>query len=229
MRDKMTTLVFMDIFFLLFYALVLTWIYMTSPGDAMAYIFSEMGPFEIASFLSWFLLAFWVVLVVRPVGATTLAMAFLAVVAGMRELDMHNAFTRESISRISYYLNPDVALVQKLFVVLLLGLLAATVLYLGRKLLVWLRGENGLHHEIGQILVLAVILIPLTKIMDRFPAYMQGFLGITLSPDMVRLFSAYEEGFEMVLPLLFLQTVFLLPKYGANVRQTGRVPLSRLF
>jgi len=229
MRNRMSRLLLLDIFFLLFFALVLTWIYMTSPGDAMAYIFSEMGPFEIASFLSWFLLAFWVVLVVRPVGATTLAMAFLAVVAGMRELDMHNAFTRESISRISYYLNPDVALVQKLFVILMLGLLAATVLHLGRKLLVWLRREKGWQHDIGQVFLLAVILIPLTKIMDRFPAYMHGFFGITLSADMVRLFSAYEEGFEMALPLLFLQTVFLLPKDAGKGHQVRPVALSRRF
>jgi len=139
------------------------------------------------------------------------------------------SFTRESISRISYYLNPDVALTQKLIVVLMLGLLAATALLLGGKLLVWLRTENGLRHDMGQILALALILVPLTKIMDRFPAYMQGFLGITLSPDTVRLFSAYEEGFEMVLPLLFLQTVFLLPKDAGKGHQVRPVALSRRF
>jgi hypothetical protein len=82
-------------------------------------------------------------------------------------------------------------------------------------------------HPAGQIALLAIFLIPATKFLDRLPAYMRGFLDIDLSLQAVALMTALEEGFEMLLPLLFLQAVFLLPK-TRHVRQTMGTNLHRV-
>lgn len=182
------------------------------PTRTSAFIFSESGPFEILSFLFWFILAATVLVVVRPRNPTTLALAVLAAVAGLRELGANSLLTTESITRISYYLNPDIFWLERLAVtgfIVCLGLGAGIILVtFGR----WLIVGNGAAHPAGQIVLLAVVLVPVTKVLDRLPAYLRGFAGIEPSLATVSLLTALEEGLEMVLPILFLQALFLLPR-----------------
>ncbi|TVQ97332.1 MAG: hypothetical protein EA399_13770 [Desulfovibrionales bacterium] len=182
------------------------------PPQTSAFIFSESGPFEMLSFILWFVLATTVLLVVRPRSPATLALAVLATVAGLRELGVNSLLTTESITRISYYLNPDIFWLERLAVVgfiACLGLAAIAILVIFGR---WLIAGNGAGHPTGQIILLAVVLVPVTKVLDRLPAYLRGFLGIEPSLTTVSLLTALEEGLEMILPILFLQALFLLPK-----------------
>lgn len=203
------------------FALFLVTLNSLLPVQTSAYIFSERGPFEILSFILWFILAVVVLLVVRPRNPTSLALAVLAVVAGFRELGANSALTSESITRISFYLNPEIFWVERLavvgFVVFLCGTAAILLVKLGR----WLIARKGYAQPAGQVVLLAILLVPMTKLLDRMPAYLRGFLDIEPSLAVVGMMTALEEGLEMLLPILFLQALFLLPRAARDRQNTG--------
>lgn len=188
--------------------------------DTAAHAFSESGPFEILSFILWYLLALALVLMVRPLNRFVVFMAFLSFVAGCRELDMHNRFTQESISRISFYLNPDISWLERVSATALVLVLAGMATYCLYHFGKWLYNHPGLLHPLGQITLLGIVMVPLTKFVDRLPAYLRGFFGIAVSPEAVDIMNALEEGLEMLLPILFLQALFLLPR---NTQQPQRL------
>ena len=194
------------------YIIFLLLLNVTLEPDTATLAFSESGPFEILSFLFWLVLAVTILVLVRPRNLSTLALALLAAGAGLREIGANNLLTTESITRISYYLNPDIFWLERLTVtafIVCLGLGAGIILVkFGR----WLIAGNAAAHPAGQIALLAVVLVPVTKVLDRLPAYLRGFAGIEPSLATVSLLTALEEGLEMVLPILFLQALFLLPR-----------------
>ncbi|TVQ97331.1 MAG: hypothetical protein EA399_13765 [Desulfovibrionales bacterium] len=193
--------------------------------DTAAHVFSESGPFEVLSFILWYLLAVTLVLVVRPLNRFVVFMAFLSFIAGCRELDMHNRFTQESISRISFYLNPDIFWLERLSATALVLALAGIATYCLYHFGKWLYDHPDILHPLGQITLLGIVMVPVTKILDRLPAYLSGFFGIAVSSEAADVMNALEEGLEMLLPILFLQALLMLPRNKPQPHRLG----SRLY
>lgn len=145
------------------------------PVQASVFIFSESGPFEILSFILWFIFAMAVILFMRPRNWTTISLALLATVAGLRELGANKALTSESITRISSYLNADIIWLERLSVAGFIVFLGVPSTLLLVKFGRWLFQRNGLEHPVGQIVLLAFLLVPVTKILERLKAYLRFF------------------------------------------------------
>ncbi|HDQ41285.1 MAG TPA: hypothetical protein ENN39_09700 [Desulfonatronum sp.] len=194
------------------YGLSLVLLAIVLPLDTNAFMFSESGPFEIASAVLWFVLALVVLFGVRPRGLTTFSLAALAIIAGLRELGLNKSVTHVSITKLSFYVEQDIFWLERLLVLLLMLGILAVALHLLLRFGRWFFYSGGHAQPAGQVTMLGVILVPATKIMDRLPAYLEGFFGLTLSVGATTICTALEEGFELLLPVFFFQAVFLLPK-----------------
>lgn len=174
------------------------------PAERFRWLFSEQGPFEILSIGFWLLLAvlcFSLPGLPRP---ARLGPGLVALLAAAREADLHSAFTAKSIFKSGYYLKTAAPLGEKL----LGGLVAVAALALVAHTFV-----AGVRHVVRQrawnrdwarTLMLGVGLLVACKLLDRGQSVLGEWLGWEFSPFARRLNASFEEGFECVLPVLFL-------------------------
>lgn len=189
---------------LLVYAVFLVTLATSQSPEVFRPLFSESGPFEQMSVLLWALLGVALLLPGALPNRPRLAMAVVALLFAAREADLHKRFTVMSLEKIKFYLSPDVPMLQKLLGGLVWLMTVALLVYLGRALYGAVRRQQLLHSGPGQVMMLAVLMLPLSKVIDRFSSQLYEMFQIVLPPLVQRLIAAFEEGMEMIMPLLFL-------------------------
>lgn len=188
---------------------------LTLPPEAFKLLFSESGPFERMSIALWALLGL-ALLLHDPRSTRAQALAALALLFAAREADLHKAFTDLSITKIKFYLAAAVPLQQKLLggLVLLGGV--ALVMVAARLFYRHVIRDQGLHSPLGQLLLMPALLLPVSKIVDRFASQLYELFEIRLPQTVSQLIGAFEEGIEMALPALFIVALLL---YRAQRRE----------
>ncbi|MEE8271023.1 MAG: hypothetical protein V3R98_04730 [Alphaproteobacteria bacterium] len=140
-----------------------------------------------------------------------------AVVAIMtaRELDLHKAFTTDSVSKLRFYTGDHVGLTEKLVTGAVMLVLAAIVL---RYLKYWRRLYDGIfgRSPAAYSMLLLIVLIPVTKLLDAITRILRGFdIPIFYEIQFVGLF---EESLELTLPVIML---IAIAQYLIERRRAG--------
>lgn len=171
--------------------------------------FSEVGPFERLAIAAWLFAALIVIFRIRPLGKKAWAFALLCVVFAAREADWHKAFTADSLLKSNYYKHAVAPLSEKILAGAV-GLAAiALVIYIGLVIARFLFRQGGWRSRAGIWLILATTLVVLGKVLDRAPAVLFESYGITLSPIVDLYAAAFEEGMELIHPLILAWSVWI--------------------
>jgi hypothetical protein len=186
------------------YAGVVVVLPLTLPKPMLSWAFSETGPFEIGALILWIVAAGVLIVRIRPFTSRTLAFATIFLLFAAREADLQKAFTSESILKLAYYRHSADPLLGKIIagvVALLFVTLAAYALFVSVRFLL---REGGLKSRSGMWLAIAWTVLVFTKIVDRSKDWLMQKLGVTLPPGIELLTPALEEGFEVLVPFLFI-------------------------
>lgn len=197
------------------YGVLLVELALYLPQERFLALFSESGPFETLSYVFWIVLGFACFLIPglphRP-----WQQGVVALLAAAREADLHRAFTGTSILKTSYYLKFPAPLSEKLIAALIAIATISLVLYVligGGRLIVRTRAWSL---PWGRTALLAAALLVATKMLDRVEAVTAEWFGFVFPTILHRLVAAFEEGYECLLPLLFIA---VLLQYRRYVRQ----------
>lgn len=188
---------------IVFYLLVLAVLPLTLSQPVFDWFFSEEGPVEIGSIVLWCVAAAVVLVCVRPIGARAGAFALLYLVFAAREAQLHRAFTADSMFKSAYYRRAPAPLEEKLIAGLAAIAIIALLFYVLWIAIRFLWKESGWRTRSGAWLLAGLALLVLSKVLDRAPAVLAEDFDIVLAPLLKNYFSAYEEGLEAALPLLF--------------------------
>lgn len=163
--------------------------------------YSEDGVFEQLAMWGWLVLA--VVLVARPLPkrSTTLLVVLLSLAAFAREADWHKAFTVQSIFKLRYYTNPAAPLLERVLAGAFYAALLIVVAIALFRLLRYFR-DHGLRATPAQVLLLAFVVLVLSKTLDRAPAVIEESWPVKVPVMMRRHTQALEEGLEAAVPVL---------------------------
>ena len=193
------------------YVLMLTIFAATMPDAQFVPLFSETGFFEKFSIISWLIAALVVIVKVSPLRRIHFAVATLFVLCAMREADWHKKFTAEGIFKLKYYTKSMAPLAEKIPAACVLLLFIGLVIYALICGYRYLRTAENRRSEGLWIMVLGVGLFFFGKILDRCTSVLAESFEIMLSPNTKRYIAAYEEGLEMITPLVFA-IAFLWPQ-----------------
>jgi hypothetical protein len=173
------------------------------------WVFSEEGPFERLSEPAWIATALIVVFRIRPLGPRAWAFALLCLVFAAREADWHKAFTGESFLKNSFYRDAARPFEEKLICGAIALLLVALVLYAGFVIARFLFLRGGWRSRSGMWLLAGTALVVAGKLLDRLPATLSVDYGIELGPVVKLYATAFEEGMEMIHPMILGWSVWI--------------------
>lgn len=210
LMNRLTTAVKIAGVVLLIYLAHLTFLALSLPKEVFDALFAETGPYEGMSIVLWVTLGGLLLLSLPLQPRSVLAMAVLSFVFAAREADWHKHFTVMSLTKIKFYLSPDVPVMQKILGGIVFIAVTVALVYLAKRLYNYLVHEGGLRSPLGQLLILPAVLLPLSKILDRIASQIYEIFGVRLPGTMSQLIAAYEEGLEMALPALFIVALLLL-------------------
>jgi hypothetical protein len=191
------------------YALMLAVLPLVLPSSTFHWTFSEEGPFEQLSIAAWLFAALIVVLRIRPLRARAWAFALLCMVFAGREADLHKAFTAASFLKINYYRHTVAPLSEKILGGIAAVALISLVIYVGLVFARFLFLRSGWRSRSGIWLMFGTALVVLGKVLDRAPAILTDEYGIVLSPFVGLYTAAFEEGLEMIHPLILAWSVWI--------------------
>ena len=222
----LTTAARVALVIVLIYVVYLLLLALSLPRDIFRPLFSEQGAFEQMCVLLWFALG--VMLALHHLRSPrVLALAVLALLFAAREADLHKAFTTMSLTKIKFYLSADVPLMEKLLGGLVLLGTVALILYAARLFYRFvLRG--GLRTPVGQVLLLPVLMLPASKLVDRFASQLYELFGIRLPETTGQIVAAFEEGMEMAMPVLFIVALLLYRAERREAQEQTALSPSRL-
>lgn len=171
--------------------------------DTFVWLYSEAGPFELLSLGFWLLLAA-LCFSLPGLPRRPWQQGIVAMVAAAREADLHKAFTEGSVLKFTYYFDSSTPLLERLLVALVTFPLVALVLYVLVGGARFIHRSNALRFEWGQTVLLAMILLVASKMLDRSGAVLADWFGLGFPLLLQRFVAAFEEGTEMLLPILFM-------------------------
>ena len=176
------------------------------------FILSEDGPIEMVSAVSYFLCAGAVAYLGRDWSGRWHA-AFLFVMLGLRELDFHSRFTTMNITKIKFYLSPQVPIDEKaagLAVIALCCYAAYRLLRLeGKNWWSGLKQRRACAYGVLYGLLCAV----LAKSLDGLARKFRDF-GWALSEDSSRYAVYFEETLELGISLMFALAIWCYYRHG---------------
>lgn len=194
---------------LVIYVLALAVSPLVLPEADFRWTFSEVGPFEQLSIAAWLFTALLVIVRIRPLGARAWAFALLCVVFAAREADWHKAFTAASILKSNYYRHVAAPLSEKIMAGTVALAVIALIIYVGLVIANFLLRQGGWRSRSGIWLILGTVLVLLGKVLDRAPAVLFEEYGVVLSPLVDLYATAFEEGLEMIHPLILAWSVWI--------------------
>jgi hypothetical protein len=179
------------------------------PEASFRYTFSEQGPFERLSILAWLIAALTIMVRIRPLGMRAWAFAVLFAGFAAREADWHKAFTADSILKSNYYKHAVAPLGEKVIAFIVAISFIALIVYVGIAVLRFLFLQGGWKSRSGFWLMLGTALVVVGKVIDRAPAVLAEEYGVVLLPIVGHYVAAFEEGLEMLHPLIMAWSIWI--------------------
>jgi hypothetical protein len=191
----------------------------TLPDPIFARLFDEYGLIESLTLAAWLVAA---VMFAREAIARGGAVAWLAapvcVAAAAREADLHLRLTGSSILKLEFYGSGDFAVWEKLLALAAVLPLAVALGALLVLLVQRLRRE-GAGSPAMRLLLLTLVLLVLSKLFDRSPSVFRDWYGVELPSAARRFLRVFEEGIELLLPVLFV-AAFRMARNAVDPRGT---------
>ncbi len=168
------------------------------------FLLSEAGPIEMGSVIAWLACSmFLILLYIKNIWKGGIAASVICFAFALRELDFQKKFTVMSIDKINFYIESKAPIIEKLIVGFIVLFLFYLTFHLIRKnyAVAW----QGLKEKKITYITLAIatLLLPLSKILDRFPNRLKE-AGIYVSETTKQQASILEEVVELIIPLLIL-------------------------
>lgn len=191
------------------YILLLALLPLLLPPADFRFTFSEEGPFEQMSIVAWIFTALIIVVRIRPLGPRAWAFALLCLIFAAREADWHKAFTADSMLKTNYYKHAIAPFGEKLAAATVALAAIALLLYVGFVVARFLLRDGGWRSRAGIWLIAGTTLVVLGKMLDRAPAVLAEDYGIVLAPIVDLYAAAFEEGLEVIHPLILAWSVWI--------------------
>lgn len=190
------------------YMLLLAAIPAALPVAQVKSLFSEEGPFELLSIVTWLIAAVATLAAFRGERRGAFLFSLLFVLFAAREADWHKKFTADSLLKSNYYRHADAPLMEKLLAGAVALAFIALILYVGFVIARFLLARGGWRSRGGRWLVIGTALVVLGKLLDRAPAEL-ALAGHGLSATAGLYAGAFEEGLEMIHPLILAWSLWL--------------------
>jgi len=221
MTDERTRTLLFTIMALAAATLALVVAGLTLPDETRKQIFSEAGPFEMASEGLWVLLGIACLVQSTQPWQRRLLFATAAVFLAMREADWHKAFTADSIFNSNYYLESSAPLWEKAAggAVALSALACLLALLVLGWRSIW--KARRYTEPWGKLIVLGAALLPTVKLLDRAYNVLKDDFAVTLPDQLNAVVDVLEEGVETLLPVIFLVAVRLYRLQERPIPQPG--------
>jgi hypothetical protein len=185
----------------LFALMLLFIIYMFDPAITHS-LTSETGFFEVMSPPLWVALAALCLTQLGYRNRWGIGTMLLSLIFAAREMDLHKAFTADSIFKHAFY-KMDISLTQKVLGGLMAALCVAILLWMTVACILYLYRQKGWRQAWGRLTILSIGLIFITKVCDRLEATLAVDYHIYMSVVQGEICNMFEEGFEMLLPITF--------------------------
>jgi hypothetical protein len=179
------------------------------PEASFRYAFSEEGPFERMSIVAWLFASLLILARIRPMRMRAWAFALLFACFAAREADWHKAFTADSILKTNYYKHAVAPLGEKVVAFTVAVLFLTLIFYVGIAMLRFLFLQGGWKSRSGFWLMLGTALVVVGKVIDRAPAVLAEEYGIALLPIVDHYVTAFEEGLEMLHPMIMAWSIWI--------------------
>lgn len=171
--------------------------------------FSEQGPFERLSIATWIFAALVLLVRIRPLGPRAWAFALVCMIFAAREADWHKAFTADSLLKTNYYKDAIAPFGEKLAAGSVAIAAISLLAYVGFVVARFLLRDGGWRSRAGIWLLVGATLVVLDKVLDRAPAVLAEDYGIVLSSIVDLYAAAFEEGLEMMHPLILAWSAWI--------------------
>lgn len=181
--------------------------YAQLPEPEFLAVFSEKGPFEQLSIVSWLFAAIIIIARIRPLGIRAWAFALLFVLFAAREADWNRIFTADSILKIKYYTHSIASIGEKMITGPIAIVAIGLIIYAGFVILRFLFWQGGWRSRAGFWLLLGAVLVVAGKVLDRAPLVLSRDYGIRIFA--FRYTTAFEEGLEMIHPLILAWSIWI--------------------
>jgi hypothetical protein len=193
-----------------------------APPDVRSFLASEGGPIELATVACYAAALGYIMF--RGLYQKAKWIFWLVVVFLMRELDFDARFTSGKITKLDFFLAPDLHLLQALYALALLGGFFFVVFMVVKSY-----GKNFVAEvkewtPIGQAAILALMAIGFSKLIDG-PRRKASYVGIDLSDRAIANAQIIEESLELLLPLMII--VSLSHYYHRTLRRSSAIASDR--
>lgn len=135
-----------------------------------------------------------------------LLIALVVSLCAFRELDLHKAYTSESLLKISYYIKGDDPILGRIVA----GIVLIAILALLFRMLVYCRNlwaELRAGRPYAFSALTAILMLPISKAFDSSPRMIHKHLGISLDRELRHGLLLTEESLELAVPLLIILSI----------------------
>lgn len=177
------------------------------PKELAADVVRENGPVEVITALGYMIAAGWLFVTgLKGRIDSGLSAGFLVLLLGLREMDFHARFTTMGIFKTRFYVSPDVPVVEKVIVsIVVIALIVAIVKIIRLQCAPFLQSLCRKYPPAIAV-ALAVVLMVVSKMLDSFSGPLQSIINLMHNdPDLCMW--VMEEVFEMGIPCLILLAV----------------------
>ncbi len=177
------------------------------PKELATDIIRENGPVEVITALGYMVAAGWLFIagLKRQIHSGVSA-GFLVLLLGLRELDFHARFTTMGIFKTRFYVSPDVPVVEKVIVsIIVIALIVSIVKFIRLHYSPFLQSLCRKYPPAIAV-ALAVGLMVVSKMLDSFSGPLQSIINLVHNDPALCMW-VMEEIFEMGIPCLILLAV----------------------
>jgi hypothetical protein len=188
--------------------------------EARVALTREHGPIETTTVLGYLIAAAWLSLTRCEDRRFAWLSTAVVLLLAARELDFNTAFTTGNLTKLSFYLDPEMPAGQKLAGVLVLlscAWVALRYLRYAPALLQRLRRGEPFAWTIAAI----AAFLPVAKLMDGAHRFVHTFTGFKMDRGERQLIGVSEEILELAIPLLMLLAIAQYALAGRRARPSG--------
>lgn len=191
---------------------------LTLGEERFQWLFDEGGPVEDASMWGWIVLSVLCLVILRSVTLASLSGSVLCLAAAAREADWHKEFTGYSVMKIGFYHHPEYGVGARLLAFVIMALVITSAVIVIRSLVRNWRESPQNAPEWGVVACISIGWLVAMKVADRFRDVFGSLTGIEFGDTSKNILSAWEEGGELLLPVLFGVTVWMFARTERETR-----------
>lgn len=202
---------FYGLYILLLIALVLLNFYLFSlTPKEVKHLISEHELIEKFSAIGYFMVsAVSFALAIQGIFKAGYSSGIITMILGLRELDFQAKFTTIKISKTSFYVSPEVPILEKLIVCVIVGFILFTIFKFVKEYFSVFVKDLLSRSQYAIFIFTALILLPSSKLFDRYKAIFK-MMNWEITPVVKYQIKGLEESFELAVPYFLLLAVFLL-------------------